>query len=224
MKYGGDMKPIKLIMWMIFLMSFFLLLLASIGDVYEVIRNNGYRYFWFLMGFVVMLLLNAVNRRNREIFMKTHHELTHMVLGFITFKEIHRMKVEKQRGSVVVSGNNVLIETVTLAPYCLPLLAYVVMIFGFFFARDMSYAFYIFLGMAYMFHLLCIKFDFKSFKDMGRSQEDINQFPLLFSYSYILCFWLFNTMIILVTIRNNNIFKSFVFMFDSFKETIMNIF
>ena len=217
------MKVWKLILWMLFLTIFFILLVASIGDVFEVVINNYARYLWFIMGGILVIFLNFLNKKNRDILMKSHNELTRMFLDFITFKEILRIKVDKHKGSVESTGNNIMEESVALAPYCLPLLAYVVMIFGYFFAKDMSYVFFILLGMAYTFHLLCIKFDFRSFKEMGRHLEDINRFPLIFSYFYILCFWLFNTMIVLVAIRSN-VFGAFAFMFESFMQTVTNIF
>ncbi len=216
------MKIWKLTLWMIFLIVFFILLVASIGDVFEVVFTHYARYLWFLIGAVLMLLLHFINKKNRDIFMKAHHELTHMFLDVITLKEIVKIKVDKQKGSVESNGNSFMLEIVDLAPYCLPLFAYVIMLFGYFFARDMSYVFFILLGFAYTFHILCIKFDFKSFKEMGRHQNDINQYPLIFSYSYILCFWLFNTFIVLISVRSD-VFSAYAFMFESFKETITNI-
>ena len=116
-----------------------------------------------------------------------------------------------------------MLEAVSLSPYCLPLAAYVVMIFGYFFANNMSGAYALILGVAYAFHLLCIKEDFGSWKQFGRHQTDINQYPLFFSYLYILCFWLMNTMIVLLSVRRDFI-EAFVYLFNSFKHTIVAIF
>lgn len=217
------MKARTLILWMIFLLAFFALLIGSVDDVYEVVKNNDKCYLYFLGGGILIIILDMLNKKNKNFLKKTHHEFTHIVVDFITFREIINLKIDKQKGSVVSKGNDSMLETSKLAPYCLPLLAYIIMIFGCFIASNMSYVYYVVLGMAYTFHLLCIKLDFRSFKDMGRHQDDINQYPLIFSYSYILCFWLFNTFIVLISVRSNML-RAYAFMFESFKETFSSIF
>lgn len=217
------MKLGKFIFWMLFLVIFLILLITSMDDVFMVVVNSYWRYLWFLGGCLLMLIIDRFSTKNNEILKTMHHEFTHLFVNLITFRKVLMLKVDTKGGSVASLGKQWMIETVSLAPYCLPLLSYVVMLFGSFFANDMGYVFFVLLGLTYAFHLLCVKSDFISLKIMGRHQTDINQYPLLFSYLYILCFWLFNTMIVLISIRSD-VFRAYVFMFNNFKETIMSIF
>lgn len=217
------MKLGKFLLWIILLALFLALLIASVGDVFTIVVNSYRRYLWFLGGGILMLIIDRFAKKNNEILKTTHHELTHMFVNLITFRKILMIKVDTHGGAIASLGKKWMLEMVALAPYCLPLAAYVVMLFGVFFANDMNYIFYILLGITYFFHVLCIISDFKSIKIMGRHQTDINQYPLLFSYLYILCFWLFNTMIVLISVRSD-IFNAYRFMFNCFKETILSLF
>ncbi len=203
----------KYIIWLLFLLVFFIFLIASFNDVFEVVVKNHSRYQWFVVGGILMVILCLVFRGNRDIIITSHHEVAHFVASLFTGKEIYQMKIGKQEGSVVSGGNKFMVEMVALAPYCLPIYAYVIMLFGSAWARDMLWLYSLLLGMCYTCHLISIKKDFQSLKIMGRHQDDINRYPLIFSYTYILCFWLFNTYIVLISVRSD-VFKAFKFMFD----------
>lgn len=216
------MRISSFVLWIVILLLFLMLLFASIYDVYQVISNSFKRYYWFIGGFILTLV--AERFISNKMFLKIyHHESTHMFMNLITFRKILMLQVHTEGGVVSSIGRNWMLEAVSLAPYCFPLASYIVMAFGYFFANDMVHILNLFLGMTYAFHILCIKEDLGPFPILGRHQTDINQYPLLFSYLYILTFWLFNTMIVLLSVRRD-IVASFYFMFNHFRETITSVF
>ncbi|MBR5892830.1 MAG: hypothetical protein IKZ37_04245 [Bacteroidaceae bacterium] len=217
------MGIVKFILWMVALAAFLVLQILTLDDVFIVVWNSLSRYWWFVAGVVLIFLADKYTSKNNSILKTFHHETTHLFVGIVTFRKILNFKVDIFGGLVASAGKRWMYEVDALAPYCLPLAAYVVMFFGFFFANDMTHILTIMLGIAYGFHLLCIKEDFGSWKQLGIHQTDINQFPLLFSYMYILCFWLFNTAIILLSIRID-IYEAYKYILGCYKETIVSFF
>lgn len=195
----------------------------NIGEVFKVFCNNPERYAYFLGGCLITFVVDRYTSKNNHVLKTFHHESTHMFVNLITFRKILMMRVDTNGGVVSSIGSKWMLEAVSLSPYCFPLVAYIVMAFGYFFANDMSYIYAIILGVAYAFHLLCIKDDLGPWPVLGRHQSDINQYPLLFSYLYIFCFWLFNTFIVLLSVRKD-IIAAYSSMFNSFKESIIAIF
>ena len=127
-----------------------------------------------------------------------------VALGTVTGKWLDALIMQGQ----IVANNHV--ELVTN-----------VMLYVMYIASAILYA--LILGIAYFFHLLCIKSDFGEWPLMGRGQPDINQYPLSFSYLYIFSFWLFNTMIVLLSVRSD-IVDAYLQMYDSFIGTIVSLF
>ena len=217
------MKQSKFILWILFLAFFLVLQILTIDNVLEVVWKSLERYWGFVVGIILIFLVDKFTTRNNSILKTFHHETTHMFVSLISFRKIITLKVDVLGGVVASAGKKWMFEAEALAPYCLPLAAYVVMFFGYFFANDMTHILTVMLGLAYGFHLLCIKEDFDSLKMLGRHQPDINQFPLLFSYLYILCFWLFNTFIVLLSIRID-VYQAYKYLFLCYKDTIVSFF
>ncbi len=213
------MSTRRFIFFELLLIGFFILLISSLDDVWRVVTNSYVRYLYFLGGIILIFVVDRYTYRNNSMLKTYHHESTHMLINLLTFRTVLMMRVDTKGGVVASVGPKWMVEAVTLAPYCFPLAAYVVMLFGLFFANDMSNVYSVILGVAYGFHLLCIKSDMVSLRVMGRHQPDINQYPLVFSYLYILSFWLFNTMIVLLSVRRD-VWEAFCFIFKCFKDTI----
>lgn len=216
------MKIKQLIIWVCALSLFLILILAALDDVGEVVENSYKRYLYFLGGCLLMFLVDRYTSKNNQVLKTLHHESTHVFFNLITFRKVLMMKVDMDGGVVSSAGNKWMLEAVSLSPYCFPLFAYIVMVFGYFFANDMFQVYAVILGVAYAFHLLCIKEDFGPWPIVGRHQPDICQYPLLFSYLYILCFWLFNTCIILLSVRRDFV-SAYSFMWNCFKQTVIDI-
>ena len=207
---------------MVIIVPLLLLLLGAVGDVFTVVANSYVRYLYFLGGCVLMFVIDYFTSKNNQMLKTFHHESTHFLVNLITFRKILMLRVDTTGGVVSSIGKSWMLEAVSLAPYCFPLAAYVVMVFGYFFAYDMAMFYSIILGMAYAFHLLCVKDDFVSWRLLGIHQPDINQYPLAFSYLYIFCFWLFNTIIVLLSVRTD-IVGAVEFLFSCFKESVLSL-
>ena len=216
------MKIKQLIIWVCILVLFLLLMLAALDDIGEVVANSYQRYFYFLGGCLLMFLVDRYTSKNNRVLKTLHHESTHMFFNLVTFRKVLMIQVDMNGGVVSSVGNKWMLEAVSLSPYSFPLAAYIVMAFGYFFANDMTHIYAVILGVTYAFHLLCIKEDFGPWPVLGRHQPDINQYPLLFSYLYIFCFWLFNTFIVLLSVRRD-IIAAYSYVFNCFIETIMDI-
>lgn len=217
------MKVKQFIIWGVFLLPFLMLLLMSFDEISQIVISNYKRYLYFLGGCVLIFIIDRYTSKNNRVLKTFHHESTHMFVNLITFRKILMMRVDTNGGVVSSIGAKWMLEAVSLSPYCFPLAAHVVMAFGYFFANDMSHIYAIILGVAYGFHILCIKEDFGSWRIFGRHQTDINQYPLLFSYLYIFCFWLFNTYIVLLSVRRD-IIEAYIYVFNCFKNSIISVF
>lgn len=218
------MKVNQLLIWIGALLLFLLLICSAFDDVYKVVANNYERYIFFIVGCLIMFVVDKYTSTNNQWLKTYHHENTHLLFNLITFRQILMLRVDADGGLVSSMGRSKwMLEAVSLSPYCFPLAAYIVMGFGYFFANDMSSVYALILGIAYFFHLLCIKSDFGEWPLMGRGQPDINQYPLSFSYLYIFSFWLFNTMIVLLSVRSD-IVDAYLQMYDSFIGTIVSLF
>lgn len=79
-----------------------------------------------------------------------------------------------------------------LAPYCLPLWTYFILWLRPFINFQGRGIFDIVIGLTVAFHVLCFK------SQTRNNQTDINQYPLLFSYSYIYIARIINGLIIVV--------------------------
>lgn len=212
------------IIWMACLCIFLIFTLMNVGEVFKVFCDNPELYAYFLGGCLIMFVVDKYTSTNNQWLKTYHHENTHLLFNLITFRQILMLRVDADGGLVSSMGRSKwMLEAVSLSPYCFPLAAYIVMGFGYLFANDMSSVYALILGIAYFFHLLCIKSDFGEWPLMGRGQPDINQYPLSFSYLYIFSFWLFNTMIVLLSVRSD-IVDAYLQMYDSFIGTIVSLF
>ena len=90
-----------------------------------------------------------------------------------------------------------------LAPYCLPIFTYMLLALRCLVQPEGLWIFDILVGSTIAFHVLCFV------RQTGNHQTDINQYPLYFSYLYIVTMQLVNLCIILVAFfPNYNVFTS----------------
>jgi len=99
---------------------------------------------------------------------------------------------------IFTSGNNnYSLIPVALAPYCLPIFTYFLLAFRCIVGEHFLWICDLCIGMTLCFHYYCFK------TQIGNHQTDINQYPLSFSYFYILTAWIINICIILVALFPN---------------------
>lgn len=133
------------------------------------------------------------------------HELTHVITGLLLFRRIHSFHAEEAGSGVVwSSGNDKLRFMTSLAPYCFPIYTFPLLMLRSIVMPSLLPIMDILIGFSMGLHIVCFK------EQTGNYQPDINQFPLWFSYIYIVSVWLFDVSIILTTcIPKCNFFLAF---------------
>ena len=192
---------------MVCLLILFVLTLPYLYYILKVIfvpKNGGFWgqekiYTWVAVGALFTFLLKILLKSKSRFFETFSHELTHVIVALLFGRKVHSFHVEDSgSGMIFTSGNNnYSLIPVALAPYCLPIFTYILLGFRSIVADNHLWVCDIFIGMTLCFHYYCFK------SQIGNQQTDINQYPLSFSYSYIVTVWLINTCIILVALFPN---------------------
>lgn len=162
-------------------------------------------YLWIVVGASVFPIMNRYFVKNMELIKTFTHELTHTITNLLFFRRVHSFHASEHEGGVVwSSGNNKLRFMTSLAPYCFPIYTIPLLMFRCMVNSEFLPIIDVFIGFSIGIHLVC-------FIEQTRNyQPDINQFPLWFSYIYILSVWLFDISTVLMTyIPNSNFFLVF---------------
>lgn len=189
------------------LLILFMLTLPYLWYVFKVIfipKNEDFWgqeqiYAWVFVGVLVTYIIRIFIRSKTCFFETFSHEMTHAIIALFCGRKVHSFHVEDSgAGMIFTSGsNNYSLVPVALAPYCLPIFTYLLLIFRCIVADCHLWICDICIGMTLCFHYYCFK------TQTGNHQTDINQYPLSFSYFYIMTAWLINTCIILVALFPN---------------------
>lgn len=147
---------------------------------------------WAAVGFAAF----AVARRyikNNILFAETFsHEVTHTFVAILFNRRIHSFHAEGGTGSIYTSGKrHYSLVPIALAPYCFPIFTYFLLAFRWMMDFHGLWIFDIIIGITLCFHFYCFQ------TQIGNYQSDISQYPLLFSYTYIVTMWIINLCIIL---------------------------
>ena len=188
---------------MVGLLILFVLTLPYLWDILKKIvipEHGGFwgqekTYTWVFAGGLVTFLLRLLIRSKSNFVETFSHESTHAIVAFIFGRKVHSFHVEDSgSGMIFTSGNNnYSLIPVALAPYCLPIFTYPLLAFRCIVAENHLWICDMCIGMILCFHYYCFK------TQIGNHQTDINQYPLSFSYFYIVTAWLVNICIILVS-------------------------
>jgi hypothetical protein len=149
-------------------------------------------YIWFTAGVAAYLALRRLFRQN-IVFLETFtHELTHTVAGLMLFQRIDSFTATNGGGGVIEhSGRHSNNFLISLAPYCLPIFTFFLLLFKYMIAAKSLWVFDVLTGLTAGFHFVAMV------KDIGPHQTDIQECGYLFSYLFIFAFLLFNASIIL---------------------------
>lgn len=211
-----------------------ILMLLIIATLWNLIKelyvdNNTQllNYQWTVLGIALFMAIRyliiklhwpfrrGTGKANLELLETDTHERIHQFVALCLGRRLSSIHVEQYSGVVYSSGGEVSHLLVSLAPYCMPVITLI-----FVFARVMIKPEWMWLydnmiGLSIGFHGVCI------YKQMRRNQSDINQYPLFFSYFYIITFLLFNITIILVSIgKDKHIVDTLLYIVHSFWEII----
>ena len=197
------MKKSSYILWMVVLSLIMGLTLPYLWEILKAIfipKHSDFwgeekTYKWVVIGIFTYLCLRLLIRSKSRFLETLSHELTHAAIALLCGRRIHSIHVEDSGSGVVFTSgnNNYSLVPVALAPYCLPLFTYILLAIRCIVDKDSLWVCDIFIGMVTCFHYICFK------TQLGNYQTDINQYPLSFSYYYIVTSWVINTCIILVS-------------------------
>jgi hypothetical protein len=116
-------------------------------------------------------------------------------VGLLFFQRIHSFEATNGSGGMMRhSGRYSRNVFIALAPYCLPVYTYVLLVFRLVIIPDFIPFFDVPVGVSFAFHAFAVK------RDLSPRQTDIKDCGILFSYLFIAAFIFFNAAIIFRTI------------------------
>ena len=172
---------------------------ASLNQLYS-------GYLWLGVGFIIYLIFHKfLFRKNIDIMQTMSHEGAHMLIGALFLRrKIYQFNAKSSDSlsygdntlgfvSSSRSSNRINILS-TLAPYMLPYLTFVLLLFRLMIKNECLPIIDVVIGFSLMFYFLCWK------KDTRRDQSDIRLCGVFLSYLYIATFLLFNISLIIYSI------------------------
>lgn len=148
---------------------------------YEVLTKNTWqvsRVLPFAIGFVLFTFFWLIFKRFLQVFCTFEHELTHLLVGLLFFKKPKSFKVTFTSGGYVemYGGHNFL---VTLAPYFLPTVCYLILPLAWLLPAKSLPIFLTILGASTAFHLL------SGWQEFHFGQSDLHEAGLIFSILFL---------------------------------------
>lgn len=172
---------------------------ASMNDLYS-------GYLWMGVGFIVYLIFHRfLFRKNIDIMQTMSHEGAHMLIGALFLRRKIYQFNAKSADSLTYGDNtlgfvsssrssNRINILSTLAPYMLPYLTFLLLLFRLMIKNECLPIIDVVIGFSLMFYFLCWK------KDTRRDQSDIRLCGVFLSYLYIVTFLLFNISLIIYSV------------------------
>lgn len=155
-------------------------------------------YKWAALGAGAYVVAYPVLRKNIRFLETFAHESIHTFFAFIFGRHIVAFSAGEGQGEIVHSGSSrYSLLPIALAPYCFPLATWLLLPWRCFIVEDMRWAYDILVGITLAFHITCY------FKQTHIYQSDINRYPLLLSYAYIVLAHIANFCIIAVAFFPN---------------------
>lgn len=154
--------------------------------------------YWLVTGIIQRAGRGGLWCSNIKWMETMSHEMTHAFFVMVLHGQVISLNAHDNGGVMshrgIKSWGHV---PVSLAPYCFPLFAYLLLALRTMMVLGGMRAFDVLVGVALAFHITCFA------KQTGNHQTDIRQHPLAFSYFYILVCRVVNLCIILVSFWPN---------------------
>lgn len=207
------MRKSTYFIWMVILV---MLTALTLPYFYSIIRllffssqpvlNQLSIYKWVAVGYFLFYIIRRY-LKNNLIFLETFsHELTHAFFAFCFNRRVHSFHAEDAGSGVIYTSgkNQYALVPIALAPYCFPIFTYLLLSIRCLMDFHGMWIYDVLIGMTICFHFFCFK------NQTGNYQTDINQYPLSFSYLYIVTALLINFCIIWVAFFSQyNVYTSF---------------
>lgn len=132
----------------------------------------------FLFGICVSFILWIIVIRRAEFFLTFEHEMTHLLIGLLFFKNpVAFWATESEGGFVQLYGHNFIIG---LAPYFLPTISFLLMPAIFIIQAKYLPHFFILLGLTTGYHI------FSTIREFNYNQPDIQNCGKIFSTLFLI--------------------------------------
>lgn len=197
--------------------TIFLLVIAVIIATFEFYKTIMYAvnasmnqqfsgYLWMGVGFIVYVIFHKFFfKKNIDIMQTMSHEGAHMLVGALFLRRKIYQFNAKSADSLSYGDNtlgfvsssrkdNHINILSTLAPYMLPYLTFLLLLFRLMIKNECLPIVDVIIGFSLMFYFFCWK------KDTRRDQSDIQLCGVFLSYLYIITFLLFNLSIIIYAV------------------------
>ena len=199
------------------IVTIFLLVIGFVIAAFEFYRTIRYAvdaslnqlysgYLWMAVGFIVYLIFHKFFfKKNIDIMQTMSHEGAHMLVGALFLRrKIYQFNAKSSDAlshgdntlgfvSSSRNGNRISIMS-TLAPYMLPYLTFLLLLFRLMIKNECLPIIDVIIGFSLMFYILCWK------KDTRRDQSDIQLCGVFLSYLYIATFLLLNISLIIYSL------------------------
>ncbi len=190
------MKALRIVSYPLIVTWLVLGVFAAIPAVSGVIE--GWRdYLWFGAGALLYLGLRQLRffKKNESWMQVFSHELSHTAVSLMFLHKIDSFTADSRRGKVSYRGSNVGDLFISLAPYCLPLLTYVLLLLRLLSTQESMYIYDMLIGFTASFYICCF------IAQTGTHQSDISDQGTVRAFMFIVAAWLFNATIVLISIR-----------------------
>ncbi len=154
-------------------------------------------YLWFIIGFVAYIVLKGLLQKNLDFLETFTHELTHTIVVLAFFQKIHLFHATNGEGGAIShSGKMTNNPFILLAPYCLPVYTFALLILRLWITIKALWIIDLLIGLTFGFHAIAMK------KQIGRFQPDIQYYGIFFSCLFIVAFILFHLILIIWSMRS----------------------
>lgn len=172
---------------------------------------------WFIFGIGSYFLLRRIPFffKNERFLQVTSHESLHAITGIFFLRKIYSLEAYDDHGVMTHSRGRFGDIFIALAPYCFPILTYVVILFRIVGANAQLQVFDFFIGLTLGFYILCYWIEARPY------QTDIQFQGYLRSVLFILMMWIFHASLILLCIRKGFV-NAITYLFQQYWETIVS--
>ncbi|MDE6310848.1 MAG: hypothetical protein K2L96_03420 [Muribaculaceae bacterium] len=154
-------------------------------------------YLWFAAGALLYLGLRQLKffGKNESWMQVFSHELSHTAVSLLFLHKIDSFTASSRRGKVSYRGSNVGDLFISLAPYCLPLATYILLLLRLLSTQESMYIYDILIGFTASFYICSFV------AQTGTHQSDITDQGTVRAFMFIVAAWIFNATIVLLSMR-----------------------
>ena len=154
-------------------------------------------YLWFAGGIAAYAGLRQLSifSKNEGWMQVFSHELAHTTVSLMFMRRIHSFAAGAREGRVSYSGSDAGDLFISLAPYCLPLATYLLLLLRLLGAQEHLYIFDMLTGFTAAFYTVCFR------AQTGTHQSDITDQGTLRAYMFIIAARIFNATVIILSVR-----------------------